>query len=468
MTALDSLYGRLPVWAQHRAVSAFGLYWHWLRFGRGYESYVAQYEQRERFSVEEWKTWQEERLRRLLRSAVTEVEYYRRTWSNEQKSSALAGRLEELPLLEKVATRNEPRAFLRRDLRPFRTLVFHTSGTTGTPVASIWTVQELRNSMALREVRSLRWAGVSFEQPRGTFSGRMVEPDPNSRGPFHRYNSAERQVYFSAFHLGPKTAAKYVQALHEHGIQWLTGYSFSYYVLAKLILEQGLRVPDLKAVITTSEKLTPEMRGVMQEAYQCRVYEEYSTVENSLFASECESGRLHVSADLGLVEILRPDGTPCEPGEVGEIVATSLIREYQPFIRYRLGDLGMWSRESCPCGRSMPLLEEITGRIEDVIIGEDGREMVRFHGIFVDQPHVLEGQVIQEDLGRIRVKVVPTSGFANDDVNDIIHRIRNRLGPTTSVTVEQVEQIPRTASGKFTAVVSLIKRGKDPAANGSR
>ncbi|MDQ2921293.1 MAG: hypothetical protein M3R52_06760 [Acidobacteriota bacterium] len=454
----SQLYARLPVWAQHRAISAYGCYWHWLRFGPGYRSYVEQFTQRERFSSDEWKTWQESQLRRLLQTAATKVDYYRRTWSNQQKSSALAGRLEELPLLEKMAVRNEPEAFLRQDMRPFPRLVFHTSGTSGTPIASIWTVQELRNSIALREVRSVRWAGSSFKLPRATFSGRMIEPDPESKGPYYRFNAIEHQVYFSAFHLRPDTAPLYVKALEKHNVQWMTGYSFSFYLLATYILNLGLQVSPLKAVITTSEKLTPEMRSVMERAYGCRVYEEYSTVENAVFASECESGRLHVSPEAGKLEILRPDGQACEPGEVGEVVATCLSRTYQPFIRYRLGDMACWDQGPCPCGRVMPVLKEVTGRIEDAIIGSDGRQMVRFHGVFVEQPNVMEGQIIQETLTRIRVKVVTTKGFNSLDRQDIAQRVKQRLGGQVEVMVEVVESISRTKTGKFRAVISLLDR----------
>src|SRR5437773_1383570 len=127
----------------------------------------------------------------------------------------------------------------------------------------------------------------------------------------------------------PGTARLYVDAMRRHGIKWLTGYAVSYYVLARFMLQQGLRLHQLKAVITTSEKLTPEMRLIMEDAFGCRVYEEYSTVENACFASECEQGRLHLSPDVAYVEILRPNGGPCEPGEIGEVVATPLMRRYQ-------------------------------------------------------------------------------------------------------------------------------------------
>jgi phenylacetate-coenzyme A ligase PaaK-like adenylate-forming protein len=457
MGRYDALYARLPITAQHGAVSAYGLYWHWLRFGPGYQRSLREYLSRDRLDGSAWVEWQRQRLRELLSIAAVHVPFYRSTWDQTAKAAASEGRLDVLPLLEKEPLRQDAYAFLRDDIKP-RRLVFHTSGSTGTPIASIWTVKELRNSLALREARSARWAGVSFELPRATFSGRTVEPAADSRGPFYRFNIVERQAYFSAFHLRPDTARHYVKAMKTHRIQWMTGYAFSYYTLARFILEQQLEVPPLKAVVTTSEKLTADMRTVMEQAYKCRVFEEYSTVENVLFASECEAGSLHVSPDAGVVEILRSDGTACPPGEVGEVVATCLMRDYQPLIRFRLGDLARWDDRPCACGRAMPLLLEVTGRIEDAVVGPDGREMVRFHGIFVEQPNVIEGQIIQEELRRIRVKVVTTSGFASADTQEIIRRVQQRLGSQVDVIVEPVTNIARTKAGKFQAVVSLLQR----------
>ena len=201
----------------------------------------------------------------------------------------------------------------------------------------------------------------------------------------------------------------------------------------------------------------------MERAYRCRIYEEYSTVENVLFASECESGRLHVSQDAGVVEILREDGTACGPGEVGEVVATCLMRTYQPLIRFRLGDLAAWEDSPCPCGRAMPVIKEVVGRVEDVVVGPDGRQMVRFHGVFVDLPHIREGQIVQEALDHIVVKVVPAGQFGPRDEQVLIERVRQRLGSQVTVTVQLVDSIPRTKAGKFQAVVCRLsddeKRG---------
>ena len=93
---------------------------------------------------------------------------------------------------------------------------------------------------AVREARSASWAGVSFREARATFSGRMVVPDPHSKGPFHRFNRAENQVYFSPFHLRPENATAYLEALERHQVRWMTGYAVSYYLLARFIEHRGL------------------------------------------------------------------------------------------------------------------------------------------------------------------------------------------------------------------------------------
>lgn len=457
MSLATDLYKHLPLWAQNHAVSAYGHYWRRLRFGPGYEQFLRDYQEREHFNAAEWARWQQERLKALLRSASTTVPYYRDAWTASQRQAAQAGALADLPLLEKEPIRANAESFLSDAVRSFPRFTYHTSGSTGTPIQTIWKIPEIRDSLALREARSAQWAGVSFKLPRATFSGRMSEPDPQSKGPFYRFNAAENQVYFSPFHLRPDTAHMYVKALRERNVQWMTGYAVSYYLLAQMILDQGLRAPKIRAVITTSEKVTPAMRGVIERAFQTRVYEEYSTVESALFASECEHHRLHMSPDVAVVEILRPDGTLCDPEEPGEVVATPLNRDYQLFIRYRLGDVAMWSADPCPCGRRMPVIKEVVGRTEDVVYGVDGRRMVRFHGIFVDQPHIREGQIVQEELDRIRVKIVASSSFGPSDVQDVIARVQQRLGPSVNVIVEPVASIPRTKAGKFQAVIGLPK-----------
>jgi phenylacetate-CoA ligase len=140
------------------------------------------------------------------------------------------------------------------------------------------------------------------------------------------------------------------------------------------------------------------------------------------------------------------------------VVVTVLSRVYQPLIRFRLGDVAAWDDAPCSCGRAMPVIKEVLGRMEDIVVGPDGRQMVRFHGVFVNQPHIREGQIVQEALDRIRAKVVTTDGFNENDKAEITHRIQQRLGPSVNVIVESVASIPRTSAGKFKAVISQLPK----------
>ncbi len=178
-----------------------------------------------------------------------------------------------------------------------------------------------------------------------------------------------------------------------------------------------------------------------------------------MLATECPFGRLHVSPDFGIVELVDENDDPVRPGEIGRVICTGLANFTQPLIRYEIGDLASWATAPCPCGRNQfPVLEHLVGRLEDVIVGENGHAMVRFHGIFVNLPNVLEGQVIQEALDRIRVRVVTRDTFGHTDERIIRARIaEERLG-RMQVTIERVREIERTERGKFRAVINLLPK----------
>jgi phenylacetate-CoA ligase len=284
-------------------------------------------------------------------------------------------------------------------------------------------------------------------------------PRADSRPPFWRYNHWEQQLYLSAFHINPANVPDYVAALNRFRPVTMTGYASANYFLARFIAELGLGVHSPRAIITESERLEPHMRAVLESVFRARAYEEYGSVENCALATECERGRLHVHPDFGYVEILRPDGQPCAPGEIGEVVMTGFANPNQIFIRYRIGDLGAWGIEPCPCGReSLPVLGELVGRLEDTVVGPDGRETVRFHGLFIDLPGVAEGQVVQEALDKFVIRVVPTPSYSASDGETIRKRLITRLGPEVAVEIHEVSSIPREPNGKFRAVISQIER----------
>lgn len=463
---LEKLYARAPVSLQHAMVTAFGIQWYWRRFGPGFRDELDGFLARTYFTAEQWKEYQTGVLRELLTLATTRIPYYQRAWRGLGLDAGAIARfriedLGGLPVLEKDSPRAEPEAFCVDGRPPDGATVCPTSGSTGTPVRVYVTNAEFRRSLALREARSCRPAGVSFRLPRATFSGRLIVPAAVSSGPFHRYNRVERQVYFSAFHLSPRNAAAYLEPLVRHRIVWGTGYTHAWDQLATFILEQGLPAPpQLRAIITTSEKLTPDARSRIERAFGCRVFQEYGTVEDALFASEHADGELRLSPDAGIVELRRSDGSIVPPSSTdeGETITTSFIHRGQIFIRYRLGDVARWGQARVPGELAMPILGEVVGRLEDVVEAPDGRRTVRFHGIFTEVAGVREAQVIQEARDRLRIRVVPSPQFSDQTVAEIVRRVQARLTTAMRVDVEPVDAIPRTAAGKFKAVVNAMSR----------
>ena len=78
---------------------------------------------------------------------------------------------------------------------------------------------------------------------------------------------------------------------------------------------------------------------------------------------------IHYWADYYILEILDPDTLePVKPGEVGEMVVTTLKKEGAPLVRYRTRDLSRIVTEPCPCGRIMPMHDRIMGRSDDMFI----------------------------------------------------------------------------------------------------
>ncbi len=78
---------------------------------------------------------------------------------------------------------------------------------------------------------------------------------------------------------------------------------------------------------------------------------------------------IHYWADYYILEILDPDTLePVAPGEVGEMVVTTLEKEAAPLIRYRTRDLTRLIDHPCSCGSILPMHDRILGRSDDMII----------------------------------------------------------------------------------------------------
>ncbi len=177
-------------------------------------------------------------------------------------------------------------------------------------------------------------------------------------------------------------------------------------------------------------------------------------------AHECvEAGSLHVPAEGIVAEIVRGDGSPAAPGEIGDVLITSLHHTGTPLIRYRVGDRAIApSAEPCACGRGLPVFGRVVGRINDVLRSASGALVTPAQAVEAVGPggnSVIDFQVVQRADGECRVLVVqresPAAAADRERLAETIERlVQSRVRPT----VERVDHIPLTPGGKIRTLVT--------------
>ena len=457
---LLQLYHRSPAPLRSAAATLRGYQLRRWRYGRETERLVAEALERERWSPEQWRRWQEERLARVLERAATEVPFYRAQWAERRRRGDKASweLLANWPVLEKESVRERARAFVADGCDVRRMFYDHTSGTTGKSLDLWLTRATVRAWYALCEARLRHWYGVSRRDRWAILGGQLVVPVANRRPPFWVWNAALRQLYMSSYHLAPDALAHYLDALARYRVRYLLGYTSSLYALAQGALRAGRRDLKLAVVVTNAEPVYEHQRRAIAEAFQCPVRETYGMAEIVAAASECEAGRLHLWPEAGGVEVLGGDGRPARDGAAGELVCTGLLNEEMPLIRYRVGDRGargVAAAGRCACGRTLPALAAVEGRTDDLVYTADGRRVGCIDTIYDARLPVREAQIVQEALDRVRVRYVPAPGFTAEAGGSIIRGVRERMG-AIEVVLERVDEIPRGANGKYRAVVCAL------------
>jgi len=462
MRLLEKIYSRMPIQWQNTLVSFYGCYWQKRRYGGVFKQELLNFRLRNNWTEMQWRDYQEHKLRDLLIHSFVHVPFYEEKYSKAgfKLSDFENFKLEDLnslPFLEKQDLREFGETKLLADNKE-RGNFYSSSGSTGTPTKIYYSRRFHQIWSAAFEIRIREWAGVNRFSARGMIGGRRVAKEGDSKGPFYRYNSFEKQTYFSAYHIGPKTVEDYLDGMIKGNVEYMMGYAMSNYFLAQEIERAGLKAPKLKAVITSSEKLSPEMRATFRRVYQCETFDSYSGVEACGLISETPDGYLVNSPDVGILEVLDEDGIAVSAGANGEVVSTGLLNFDQPLIRYRIGDrVSLGNEGKVPQNNFMPVIEQIDGRVEDKVIGPDGRAMVRFHGIFVDHQGLVASQVVQEKRDWIILRLITDSSYSRRTSEPImIQRVQSQMGSDIRVSFEYLDELPRTHSGKIKAVISKL------------
>lgn len=397
-----------------------------------------------------------ERLRTLVVAADRVPHYRERFAAAGVRAGDLRsiGDLARLPILERdelvrlgVAGLKVPGSFGVRA---------RSSGSLGKPVEFLWPLSQMA-WLDAGEARARSWLGSSVGQ-------RRIEVRCRPVGVAQALSAAILNT--GALHApaiaDPRVVEDLARSIERSPPTMVWGVSNALYSVALALLEHGARVP-VGACVSGGNHLHPHYREAMEEAFRCRVYERYATMETGVVAHECpEAGALHVPAEGLIVEIVGPGGTPVAPGATGDVLVTTLRNGATPLIRYRVGDRAVAPASTqCRCGRGLPVFGTVAGRANDVLRGPGGRVAGPRDVVDAVRPglrsSIVDVQVEQDAEGRMLARVVQrASPQAEADRARIAESLQARVGAAELPRVERVDAIALTPGGKLRTIVSRM------------
>jgi phenylacetate-CoA ligase len=417
----------------------------------------------------EWTTreplesFRDQRLRALVRHAAARVPYYRtRLASAGIDAGRFAGLadLTALPISRKPDLQALPvRERCAAGVDPTRLIPHATGGFTGQPL----TVR--RSSREERTLNWLRWrARIAVGgrlRDRAAYIG-YVFPDPR------RDRLADA---LAALGLGrrrtldcfrpPETL---LREIVDYQPEWLGGFASALARLALAPQPELLARVRPRVLLSGGDLLTPQVRGLLREAFVAPVFDFYGATECNLVAWECPHTSLLHACDEGvIVEIVDERGQPVPVGGEGEVVITSLHSFAMPFIRYALGDWAVRGPAACPCGNQLSVLSQLRGRHLEYLTLPDESLLHPYRIIeLLYEPGmewVGQYQLVQETATELCLLVQPRRPPPSDGWSRLRSAMQARCGPETHARVEPVDRIPVTPQGKHRVAYSKLAPG---------
>jgi phenylacetate-CoA ligase len=410
---------------------------------------------------------QRRRLRAIVRHAYDTVPFYRVAMDERGLRPAdfrTVADLERLPIIDGE--------MLRRDVTRFcstayddrtREIRYSTGSISGVEKVLYWDKPTLLAKLAhaerdravlnrlvgkpwgQRQLYILPESSASLKLRR-LWDGRLVVPRA----------LAERRTIES--HLPFDAVADEIDAFRPDVI-----YSYGAYadVFIRTLVDRRRTIARPRVWMYGGDMLSAGGRRLIEERLGCRVYSTYQANEAGRIGFQCERCEgFHLNVDLCAVRLVDEAGQPVAPGETGEVVISNLHNRAMVLLNYRLEDRGAFDPAPCPCGRSLPLLRSLDGRVTDVVQRPDGQPMSGYviEG-YLDTPlQALATQLVGRGPGRIEYLIVPMTGVDREAFREqLIAEVRGLMGPEMGVTVTFVEELPTTRHGKRLKVRPLAE-----------
>ena len=415
---------------------------------------------------------QSERLRYLVNYAYDNVPYYRRIFDErglKPDDVKASHDLVKLPILTKQLIRRNFDEITASGFPARERVKLSTAGSTGEPLVFYSTRHcHINLSFAARQ-RGYSAVGFELGDKHARLSIRYGHEARNERFWNIPVEFFRRQLFIDVHKLSVETMPCLAGRIERFQPKFIRSAPEVIEELARFIKAQEKQTLRPQAIITGASQLYDYQRDLFREVFGCDTYDFYGAVEQHTIACECpQHSGYHIAAEHVVVEVVDEEGIPVPSGEEGRIVITNLYNYAMPFIRYEIGDLGVASDSTCPCGRGLPLLETVSGRAFDVILTRSkgpipGVRLWRpIHALFANLG-VEQFQIVQETYEKVVVKLVlgkeSRERHAGKLEKGVIQEYESTLGEDMDISVEFVDHIPLTSAGKREIIVSKLTPG---------
>jgi len=418
--------------------------------------YLREYERTQFLSPEEIRALQFDRLQCRLHQAYNSCPYYRRRWNEQGLHPSDVENLEDLaayPVLTKADIQRYRDEMVARDFPRDQMFLDHTGGSTGAPI-SYYQSRDVDLSRRAVTRRHNGWAGYRVgDKSAWVWGAPRDTPTPTLKARL-RNALLDRVLYLDTAHFTEAKMRQFNDRLKRFRPNVIFAYARALAHLARYYRERSIPVYQPRSIITSAEVLEPADRATIEEVFGCPVYNRYGCREVGVLGSECnQHAGLHTAAEGLYFEVIVGD-RPAEPGEIGKVLVTDLLNFAMPLIRYEIGDMAAFDPDPCPCGRGLPRLKNIAGRVTDFVVGADGRLV---SGVFLatyvvaKRPSLGQVQIWQNARGRVTYRIAPREGTtaSQSDLDFLREATDKYIGPDSQTEFQFVEELMPEPSGKF-------------------
>jgi phenylacetate-CoA ligase len=405
-----------------------------------------------------------DRLKKLISHAYESSDFYKTRFeeaglrpSNIQSFSDYC----KVPLLLKKDIQDNLAALTSKRYRTEELVPNRTGGSTGMPLHYFHDKERIL-SMEAAAIRHFRWAGHDIGEKIAVIWGSRRDLSRSGEIKSKLWNFLlERALILDSSSMSEETLDRFVKDLLRFKPKTIQAYAKSIYFFAQYCKERGIEGIHPQSIVTSAEMLLEPERRLVEEVFQCKVFDFYGSREVSVIASECEEhSGLHVNADALYVEFVDDAGRPVAPGQQGNIVITDLFNYGMPFLRYKIEDIGIPSDRVCRCGRGLPLMEMVAGRTTDFILTPHG---LRVSGaaltiyLISSVPGIRQAQIVQDEIDHLNFRIVPDPEFNREGLAVLKEKVPEFFGSEMRYDITFMEEIPKDPSGKFRFSISNIK-----------